>query len=144
MPTVRHSSTRPEPLVTPYRIAAAASRLRRTFTRAAGDASMVFGTDSVAWESLRQRVDALAEATHMDSTTAALPPPVKRLLLNLANAGRHAERVHELATWMLALAQAIETESNRASSLAVCLGVILGECELIAAAVDDNAERVAA
>jgi len=123
-----------ETRITPARIAGAASRLRNTFTRASGDAGAIFGRDAEAWEALGRRVDALAEAASLSELEGSFPIPVTRVLLDLANVPLYASKVHELATWMLAMVTSLEAGNRLAASFAVHLGVIVAEADFINAA----------
>lgn len=110
--------------------------------KASGRCRAIFGDSGPLTLALAERVAALGDATNLDGI-AWLPVNITRVLFDMANVPRAAERLHTLATWMLAAAQAIEAEDAAARALAVDLGAIIAECELIATAAEQG-DRVAA
>lgn len=93
---------------------------------------------------MRSRVESLVDAAGFDGLDPGMPLRVQRLLLDLAHVAPRVERVHSLACWLGAVAQSIEGEDSRAASLAVSLGTIVQECELIERGVSLNAQQMEA
>jgi hypothetical protein len=69
---------------------------------------------------------------------AALARRVDALAASATVAGvdlqRHASRLHDLVTWLAAVAEAIEMENDDAAELRAALDSILAECEFITSA----------
>jgi hypothetical protein len=97
----------------PAHIAASIARIVRAHAKSTTAFRLVFGSGTAADEALRSRVTAIREA---DTFTIA---------------GR-AERLHSLAVWLSATAEALECESTAAAALRVELGTIIAESESLA------------
>jgi hypothetical protein len=115
------------------RIYASASRISRAYAHVSAGIGITFGESSAATIALAARVGELIAAT------AGLTPyysaaVLSCLRLDLANVPRLAARVHQLAVWLLAAAQAMESDDAEVARLAVALGVLVAECEFIASA----------
>jgi hypothetical protein len=95
------------------RISAAVARISRHFARANDSLGSVFGDGTSATNALRERVRALESAEPLDVDVCAA-------------------RLHDLAVWLSAVAEAIELDDVAAATLRVDLGVIVSECEMIA------------
>jgi hypothetical protein len=99
------------------RVSAAVARLLRLHAFAGRDLEVVVGPCVV--EAFARRVEAIGTA----SATGALGDELHR----------RAVRAHTLATWVAAVAEAIEAESDTAAKLRVDLAAIITECEFIIA-----------
>lgn len=100
----------------PPRLRGRVSRIGVAYARATDPFRAVFGCDTVVAKSLRARVTAVRES---DAFTLS----------------SRAERLHAFVLWLSSVTEAIETESNDASSLRVQLGVIMVEAEQLACVV---------
>ena len=114
----RRCDPKPEPRISAARMTAAVARIGRHYARACESLPVVFGLETAAAVVLHARATALRTANGT----------VPRI--------RQAERLHQLATWLLAACETIETEDGQAANLAVDLGVIVAECELLISVAD--------